>query len=230
MTDSAHPSQQNTLCYVSDRSSLPDGAGAIVERIRFAAEAEADWIQIREKDLSTRELLALVQDAAGILKKVSRGARLIVNNRLDIALATGAAGVHLGGQSVGVFEVASWCRRGNAPPGFLIGVSCHCLEEALQAERAGASYVFFGPVCDTPSKRAFGSPLGLDRLGSVCAAVRIPVIAIGGMDEKNAEKSLHAGAAGIAAIRFFQDSTDVASLKPSLERLHRIVRESPAKR
>ena len=85
---------------------------------------------------------------------------------------------------------------------------------------AGASYVFFGPVFETPSKKTFGPPQGIARLGEVCRAVRIPVIAIGGVNEENAAECLHAGAAGIAAIRMFQESSEAETLKRAIKRIH----------
>ena len=158
-------------------------------------------MQIREKDLSARELLHLAQGAVQ-----SGGARILVNDRLDVALAAGAAGVHLGRASLPAAEVVRWCRAGNAPQGFLIGVSCHSFEEVREAETAGADYAFFGPVFDTPSKRPFRAPQGIARLGEVCRAVGIPVLAIGGVEEENVVSCIRAGAAGVAAIRMFQES------------------------
>jgi thiamine-phosphate pyrophosphorylase len=221
---------QPTLCYVTDRNALSaigsqSAINRILDRILIAAEAGVDWIQLREKDLSTRELFTLSRDAIRIAEKASRGTRVIVNGRLDVAVAAGAAGVHLGVESMGASAVVHWCRSGNAPPGFLIGVSCHHIDEALQAERAGANYVVFGPVYDTPSKRLFGSPQGIARLSSVCRAVRIPVIAIGGLNGKNAAEALKTGATGIAAIRLFQQAKDVVSLKTVIDLLHRLPRE-----
>ena len=93
-------------------------------------------------------------------------------------------------------EVVRWLRSGNAPADFLVGVSCHSLEEVREAENAGASYAFFGPVFDTPAKRAFGAPQGMARLEEVCRSVKIPVIAIGGVNEENAEECFRAGAVG----------------------------------
>lgn len=224
---SLHPHHQPTLCYVTDRRAASAiGSQDIVEKIRTAAEAGADWIQIREKDLPARELFRLTQCAVRMAEKAAGRTRIIVNDRFDIAVAAGAAGVHLGGESIAVREAVQWRQSGNAPPEFLIGVSCHRLEEGLEAERAGASYVFFGPVYDTPSKRPFGPAQGIARLADVCRAVRIPVIAIGGLTEENARGALKAGAAGIAAIRLFQEAKDGASLKQSVERLHRISLEA----
>ena len=192
------------------------------EIIRMAIAAGADWVQIREKDLPGRELLGIVRDAVSIAGALAPGARVIVNGRLDVALAAGATGVHLGGESAPASDVIAWCRRGNAPAGFSIGVSCHSVEEARAAERAGADYIFFGPVFDTPSKRGFGSAHGIVALSEVCEAVRtIPVIAIGGIDANNGAECIRAGAAGIAAIRLFQETSDLHALSGTIDRLHR---------
>jgi thiamine-phosphate pyrophosphorylase len=211
------------VCYVTDRKSLGPAASvsSVLEKIRAAAEAGTDWIQIREKDLPARELLALVQEAVRIVKLARSNALVIVNDRLDVALAAGAAGVHLGGESVPSSDVIRWCRTGNAPTGFRIGVSCHSAQEARAAERDGADYVFFGPIYATPSKKPYGPPQGIARLEEVCRTVRIPVIAIGGVDEDNAAACIREGAAGIAAIRMFQEAKDVNELKNSLARLRR---------
>jgi thiamine-phosphate pyrophosphorylase len=188
----------------------------VLGRIRAAAAAGVDWVQIREKDLSGRELLALAREAVA-----GRGsARVIVNDRLDVALAAGAAGVHLGRESLSARDVVGWCRGGNAPAEFVVGVSCHSMEEAREAESAGASYIFYGPVFDTPSKRGMGEPQGVARLGEICRSVAIPVVAIGGVTEENAGECIRAGAAGIAAIRTFQDARDGAAMQDVIMRLH----------
>lgn len=129
------------------------------------------------------------------------------------------AGVHLGGESLPVAEVVRWRRAGNAPAEFQIGISAHSVEQAREAERAGADYIFFGPIFDTPSKRAFGPPQGIERLEEVCRAVRIPVIAIGGINESNARDCIRAGASGIAAIRLFQEAADVGPLTEAVRRM-----------
>jgi thiamine-phosphate pyrophosphorylase len=210
------------VCYVTDRKSLgsADPVGGVLAKIRAAVAAGVDRVQVREKDLPARELLALAREAVAAAKSAST-ARVIVNDRLDVALSTRAAGVHLGGESLPAAEVVRWCRGGNAPVEFLVGVSCHSLEEAREAEVAGASYVSFGPIFETPSKAAFGSPQGLARLGEVCRSVRIPVIAIGGINEDKAAECLRAGAAGVAAIRMFQQAQDAAALAEKVARLHR---------
>lgn len=195
------------------------------ERICKAIEAGADWVQIREKDLPAKELHSLASDAVSAANsmrgpEMSTAARVIVNDRLDVALASGAAGVHLGKDSIPAAEAVRWCRAGNAPAEFLIGVSCHSLEESRDAEDSGADYAIFGPVFDTPSKRAFGPAQGIERLREVCRAVRIPVVAIGGMNAEYAPECLRAGAAGIAAIRMFQEAADLDELRNTILKLH----------
>ena len=193
-------------------------------RIRGAAEAGLSWIQIREKSLSGRELLALVKDAVEIAgsSNDSRCTKIIVNDRLDVALAASAEGVHLGRESAPIDMVVKWCRNGNAPRDFLVGASCHSAAEAREAVIAGASYLIFGPVFDTPSKRAFGEPVGIEQLQKVCEEARIPVLAIGGVDFQNARDCLRAGAAGIAAIRMFQDASGASELKQVVKTLQNL--------
>lgn len=198
------------------------GASRVLEIIQAAVACGADWVQIREKDLPARELLALADRAVAMAREAAvprRKTRIIVNDRLDVALAAGADGVHLGGASVGAAHVVRWCRAGNAPREFLVGVSCHGAREAREAEEAGASYIFFGPVFDTPDKRAFGAPRGVEELRVISKELQIPVIAIGGVNLANAAECLRAGASGIAAIRMFQDASDTAALRDSIEGL-----------
>jgi thiamine-phosphate pyrophosphorylase len=224
------------LCYVTDRNSVAleattlegEAAGnrraALVQRIAAAAAAGVDWIQIREKDLSARECSSLVREALSRTKTAaaiaSQVARILVNDRLDIAITEQAAGIHLGENSFPVENVRAWLRSQPPSPtieNFLTGVSCHSKEVAVSAARDGADYIFFGPVFTTPSKAAYGAPQGLQRLAEVCSSVSIPVLAIGGITADTAPACLAAGAAGIAAIRLFQNAADLPSL---VSRLH----------
>ena len=209
-----------TLCYVTDRHLIHSDSPKedLIASIERASAAGVDWIQIREKDLEARELVDLTRRAITAANSAG-AARVLVNDRLDVALAAGAAGVHLGGDSVPAAEVVRWRREQATPDEFLIGVSCHRLEEAKEAQEAGASYIFFGPIYETPSKIGFGAPQGIEKLQEVCASVRIPVLAIGGITEHNAEACLRAGAQGIAAIRLFQQATDLATLQQRVARL-----------
>jgi len=207
------------VCYVTDRKALgsADSAASLLAKIRAAMAAGVDWVQIRERDMRARELLSFAKAAISVREGY---ARILVNDRLDVALAAGAAGVHLGGASVPAREVVRWVRKGNAPAEFLVGVSCHSLEEARAAEDAGASYVFFGPIFETPSKKSFGLPQGIAKLAEICSAIRIPVIAIGGVNEENATECMRAGAAGIAAIRMFQEMRETETLEQTIAKLH----------
>lgn len=133
--------------------------------------------------------------------EITRGSntRLLVNDRVDIARAAGADGVHLTARSLPADVVRKICG-----PDFLIGVSTHSLDEARTAQAAGADFVVFGPVFETESKRAFGAPQGLDKLREVTTALgEFPVIAIGGVTEENRASCVDAGASGIAGISLF---------------------------
>ena len=213
------------LCYVTDRLILPDEhpAGAfesLLRKIERAAAAGVDWIQIREKDLSGSDCATLTSKALQLASKATAAgenpARMLVNDRLDVALSEHAAGVHLGGRGLPLADARRLADSHSTGKDFLIGVSCHSMEEARSAESGGADYIFFGPVFATPSKAAYGSPQGLARLAEVCRTVSLPVLAIGGVTEENTGSCLAAGASGIAAIRLFQDARDVASLVPRL--------------
>jgi len=155
----------------------------------------ADWVQIRDKELSARELMEVTRRA------VSTRGKVLVNTRVDVALAAGAAGVHL---PAGSMAPSEW--RGIVPEGFLIGVSCHFPEEVMRAEKEGADYVLFGPVFAPLSKTSDLEPRGLDFLRSVCGSVRIPVLALGGITWENAEHCATAGAAGVAGISMFRSA------------------------
>lgn len=203
--------------------SASNRRGALLQRIAAAAAAGVDWIQIREKDLSAREYSSLVREALLQTKTsapaANQVARILVNDRLDIAITEQAAGIHLGENSLPVGNVRTWLRSRRPSPAienFLVGASCHSKESAVSAARDGADYIFFGPVFATPSKDAYGAPQGLRRLAEVCNSVSIPVLAIGGITPDSAPACLSAGAAGIAAIRLFQNAPDVPSLVSSL--------------
>lgn len=177
--------------YITDRRA----AGGIEPLLRCIQAASADYIQIREKDLSAKALLDLTRRAVAITK-----IPILVNGRADIALAAGARGVHLPGGSIAPREL----RRMTAG---LIAVSCHTLDEVRAAEAEGADFAVFGPIFATPGK---GSPVGLDALARAAASVRIPVLALGGVTTANANLCVLSGAAGIAGIRLFQTTRDVA--------------------
>ena len=161
--------------------------------------AGVTWIQIREKDLSARELFELVEAALKLPNP--HDSKIIVNTRADVALAAGAAGaggVHLPSGS----PPARFWRR----PGFLVGVSCHSVEDVRQAEAEGADYALFGPVFPPLSKSAALEPRGREGLANAAAAVRIPVLALGGVTRENSAACVSAGSAGVAGISMFQDA------------------------
>ncbi len=225
---------------------VPPGSddAALLERIRDAAAAGVDWIQLREKDLETGALLDLARGAIAAARRGCGGFaggaggtgtnahakphskphsnRILINDRLDVACAAGADGVHLGEGSIPIREVsgklAHWKRVAQRAD-FLAGVSCHSVEAGIAAARDGAGYLFFGPVFTTPSKISFGPPQGVDALSELCRAVQIPVLAIGGITRENAKECLEAGCAGIAAIRLFQETKNVARLVAELKEL-----------
>jgi thiamine-phosphate pyrophosphorylase len=213
------PIPKPLLCYVTDRWSLADTPELArkrqLEKIEDAAKARVDWIQIREKDLSGRELTHFALEA---LQRAAGRCAILINDRLDVARAVRAGGVHLGERSLPVDEARRLFSQRGEGKDFLVGASAHSLEGARRAEQAGADYVIFGPVYATPSKENFGPPQGLQRLRELCGQVRIPVLAIGGISMANARDCLAAGAVGIAAIRLFQEaddlSTTVRSLRP----------------
>ena len=189
------------ICLVTDRRRLAGAAAppatahaCLVDQARRVAEAGVDLIQVRERDLDARTLAALVTD----LLDATRGTatRILINDRLDVALACGAAGVHLRGDSIPIAAA-----RRIAPAGFLIGRSVHRVDEAIAA--AGADYLIAGTVFASASKPADARRLGIEGLRSIVAAAATPVLAIGGVDEARLAEVAAAGAAGVAAIGLF---------------------------
>jgi thiamine-phosphate pyrophosphorylase len=200
-----------TRCLVTDRRRLcPDAAtfatarSCLVEQARRAVAAGIDLIQIRERDLDAADLAALVADVVAVTRE-SR-TRVVVNDRLDVALACRADGVHLRGDSYAVKDA-----RRLLPPPFLVGRSVHTVEDVALA--SGADYVIAGTVFPSVSKP--GAPptqlLGLDGLRNIVKASPMPVFAIGGITPDRIDAVLAAGADGIAAIGLFIDSLKTAS-------------------
>jgi thiamine-phosphate pyrophosphorylase len=209
------------LYYITDRTVFaadePTRRRLLLDKIAEAARAGVDYIQLREKDLPTRELEMLAREAVDILRHLRTENRelrtvFLINSRTDIVLASGADGVHLRSDDITPPDVrAVWGKCGAgaparelSPPEPLIGVSCHSPEEVKQAEADGANFAVFAPIFekkDVPNAH----PAGLAQLREACK-VQIPVLALGGVTLENAKSCLKAGAAGIAAIRLFQES------------------------
>lgn len=192
-----------SLYLITDRCQT--AGRPLVAVVRQALEGGVRAVQLREKDLSARELFVLAEE----LRQVTRqyGARLLINERLDIALAVDADGVQLGAASLPV----STARRLLGPQR-LIGYSAHSVHEAAQAAAGGADFVTFGPVFFTPSKAAYGEPLGVEPLQSASAVLTIPVFALGGIKRENIARVMAAKAHGIALI-----SAVIAATDPKLE-------------
>ncbi len=211
------PTRDLKLYYVTDRKKLAGSQTEqnrlLLQKMESAASAGVDWIQIREKDLMGRDLVTLGSEAT---RRVAGGCRILINDRLDAAWASGAGGVHLGENSIPVTEAKRLLGERGVSDDFLVGVSTHSLEAVQAAAKGGADYVIFGPVFATPSKLAYGDPQGLKRLEAVCRSVAIPVFAIGGITLENAGQCAAAGAAGIAAIRLFQEAAGMREVVRSL--------------
>ena len=212
------------LYYITDRSAFPgpeaDRRRRLLDKIAEAARAGIDFIQLREKDLSTHDLESLAKEALRSIREAqpSRsehqelrtgnwepGTKLLVNSRTDVALATGAGGVHLRSHDISVSDArAIWSASASHAPNPIIAVSCHTSEEIAETSAMQASFAVFAPVFEkiaTPSAK----PAGLDSLRDACR-FSIPVLALGGVTLENAKDCLNAGASGIAAIRLFQEN------------------------
>ncbi|HZI19876.1 MAG TPA: thiamine phosphate synthase [Pyrinomonadaceae bacterium] len=178
----------------------------LVALVARASQAGVSVVQIREKGLTPRVLYELAARCAEAAR--AGGTLLLVNDRADVASAAGCHGVHLATNSL----EAAIVRRAFGPD-FCVGVSTHTFDEARAARDGGADFALFGPVFDTPSKRAFGPPRGTAALGEVARALKsFPVVALGGVTEENAGAVFAEGAAGVAAIRLFSGAADLAGV------------------
>ena len=178
--------------YVVTDRSLSRGRSTL-DVVREAVEGGATCVQLREKQAGTREFL----EEARALSPWLRGQNipLFINDRVDIALAVEADGVHLGQQDMPIADA-----RRLGPPSWIIGVSAESVEDAVRAEREGADYIGVSPVFATPTKTDTARPLGLEGLRAMRAAVHIPLVAIGGIHLRNAREVIRAGADGLAVV------------------------------
>jgi thiamine-phosphate pyrophosphorylase len=191
------------IVMVSDRRRF-GGLDRLSEAIARAVRAGVDVVQIRERDLDDRTLCNFVKRAVAVTRDT--GARIVVNGRIDVALAAGADGVHLRGDSVPASRA-----RAILPPRFLVGRSVHSRAEAQAVEAdGGCDYLIFGAVFPSTSKPAGHEPAGLGTLQEVCQAVRVPVVAIGGVSAARAADVARAGAKGVAAIEAFATEDEPA--------------------
>jgi thiamine-phosphate pyrophosphorylase len=188
--DSRLPSAPR-LCLVTDRALARGGdlVGAVAECLAAGLPA----VQVREKDLGALPLAALCRRLGDLTR--GTGALLVVNDRVDVALAVGAGAVQRTGTSLEIADI-----RALAGARLRIAASVHSTDEAVKAESEGADWVVFGPVYDTPSKRRYGAPQGLARLGDTVRALRIPVVAIGGITPERVGEVIESGAHGVSVI------------------------------
>jgi thiamine-phosphate pyrophosphorylase len=216
------------LYYITDRVQLAgDEANRrrrLLDKIAEAADAGVNYIQLRERDLTVRDLASLATEA--VVRMRGTKARLLINSRVDVALAVGTDGVHLRSNDIAASEArAIWAKSTGRTDG-VIGVSCHSLSEVLSAEGHGADFVVFGPVFGKQGSDQ--PPVGLDVLSAVARrgsradkkveagqSLHMPIVALGGVTIESARACVEAGAAGIAAIRLFQDN-DIAQVVASL--------------
>jgi thiamine-phosphate pyrophosphorylase len=217
------------LYYITDRAAFPGDERTrrhrLLDKIAEAASEGVDYIQLREKDLPTRELETLAREAIRIIKELATDHRplttaLLINSRTDVALAARADGVHLRSDDISPQEVrAAWqgtCGAGtpareNSPRDPMIAVSCHSSEEVATAAANQATFAVFAPIFEKQNAPRT-TPTGLEALRQTCRA-KIPVLALGGVTLQNAQSCLQAGAAGIAAIRLFQENEIAAIVR-----------------
>ena len=188
-----------SLYLVTDRHQT--GGRPLFEVVRRALEGGVRAVQLREKDLSAAALYRLAVEMRRLTSDF--GARLIINDRPDIALAAEADGVHIGISSLPVAAVRRVLGQGR-----IFGYSAHAIDEALCAQDDGADFVTFGPVYHTPSKAAYGAPCGVNKLAEAAGALKIPVIGLGGISQANVAEALSANVSGIAVISAIMAAAD----------------------
>lgn len=191
------------LYLITDRNQT--GSVRLLDVVDDALKGGVRGVQLREKDLSSRELYELAYDMRKLTAKYN--ARLIINDRIDIALAVEADGVHLGYNSMPIHRARKLLGSSR-----LIGLSCHNQVNAIMAQENGADFITFGPVYYTPSKANYGKPVGVEKLDTVCHLLDIPVYALGGIKKVNIAEVMAAGASGIALV-----SAIIASDDPTTE-------------
>ncbi len=187
------------LYLITDRSAVLKGG--IVSAVEEALEGGARAVQLREKELGGGQILSLARELRVLTKRYD--AKLIINDRLDVALLSEADGIHLPASGLGIKAV-----RREVGPGFLIGISTHSLKEVREAETGGADFVTFGPLYYTASKAGYGEPVGLAALEEVAGAVSIPIFGLGGIKAAQVEEVMEKGAHGVALISYIIADSD----------------------
>lgn len=223
--------------YITDRKQFPGSAAEqsarLLAKIAEASRAGVDLIQLREKDLPARELEALAKEAVRVVREnaAGKGTRLLINSRVDVAIAAQADGVHLRGDDIAASEArVIFAKAGVRRP--VIGVSCHSVSEVRLAESHGADFAVFGPVFEksgvagqgVAGLRAACGQVPSRGLEAAVPAGEMPVMALGGVTRDNAAVCLEAGGAGVAAIRLFQEN-DIASILEDLKNRHKDARK-----
>lgn len=189
------------LYLITDRKLITDYS-SLIAVVRQALKGGVKAIQLREKDVGTRELLKIANKIRDLTRQFN--ASFFINDRFDIAIAVGADGVHLTQNSIPAAAVRKAVKKK-----LLIGVSTHSLKEAREAEKGGADFITVGPVYRTPSKLRYGKPIGIDTLKKITSKMSIPVFAIGGVKSSNIKYIKEAGAYGAAMIREVLASTNI---------------------
>jgi thiamine-phosphate pyrophosphorylase len=212
------------LYYITDRAQLADDEAnrqrRLLEKIAEAARAGVDYIQLRERDLRVRELERLAREAAVLVRGTTT--KLLINSRVDVAIAGSADGVHLRSNDIAASEARAIWAKSTGRTDCVVGISCHSIKDVLSAEGHGADFVVYGPVFGKQGSDE--PPVGLEALRVVARrgappdkkveagqSLGMPVLALGGVTLENAGACVEAGAAGIAGIRLFQDN-DIAEL------------------
>jgi thiamine-phosphate pyrophosphorylase len=196
------PHLESRLFLVTDRHQT--NGRPLVPLLQRVLTAGVPAIQLRERDLSAKELVTLAREVQAVM--ASRTSQLLINDRIDVALALEGVGVHLRSNSLPV-SVARQLLGAQR----LLGISVHAVEEAVQMESQGADYIVLGPIYETPTKQMFGPPLGIHTLEKACRLVRIPIIGIGGVTAARVREMRRAGAFGVAVITAILGAANVES-------------------
>ncbi|NOS35076.1 MAG: thiamine phosphate synthase [Deltaproteobacteria bacterium] len=194
---------------ITDRRGT--GGRGLVDVVEMALKGGVGAVQLREKDLSARELMEVGSE----LREVTRryGARFLINDRVDIALALDCDGVHLGQRGISPRDARKLLgKRG------LIGVSTHGIEEARRAEEEGADFITLGPIFHTPSKAQYGDPIGVEQIGCVKREISLPIFALGGIREERVREVMDGGADGIGMISVILAAKEPSEAAASLVR------------